>query len=109
MLKGELPKNEKHLVAPASVLIGVHVKYCRDEAANVLDLDDLGMQVYNGGGLMSQQGFLERLVRATTEKQPEVLEVAGRGGGTVSRLDGGLDGHMLASSAGKRVTGVSGG
>jgi hypothetical protein len=50
------PRNQKHLVAPASVVVGIHVKYWRDKGADVPDADGLGLQVYDGGGLMIQEG-----------------------------------------------------
>jgi len=104
--EGELPKNQKHLVAPASVVVGIHVKYWRDEGADFLDADSLGVQVYDGGGLMIQEGVLERLARATAAgKRPEVIELAGKGGDAVSRLDFAL---AATSSVGKHVTSMSG-
>jgi hypothetical protein len=106
-MEGELHKNQKHLVVPASVVVGIHVKYYSDEGADVLDVNGLGVQVYYGGGLMSQLGILERLARATVaRKQPKVVEVAGKGGGAIRGLAGSL---VLASGAGECVTGVSGG
>jgi hypothetical protein len=52
-------------------------------------------------------GILEWLARATVAgKRPKVVEVAGKGGGTVRGLDGGL---ALARDAGEHVMGVSGG
>ena len=62
VLKGKLASGEQKLVTPASVVIGVDVEGSRDQAPNVLDGDDLGMEVEDGGGLMQQHGAVKVVV-----------------------------------------------
>jgi len=93
--EGELLENQKHLVAPAGVIVGLHVENGGDEG--VLDTDGLGVEVDDGSGLVSQQGIPERLTRTT------IANIAGKGGGVVLVLDGGLGNFSLAGSASERA------
>lgn len=96
--EGELLENQKHLVAPAGVIVGLHVENGGDEG--VLDTDGLGVEVDDdGSGLVSQQGIPERLTRTT------IANVAGKGGGVVLVLDGGLGNFSLAGSVSERARG----
>jgi hypothetical protein len=50
--EGEFPKDLEHLAVPACVVVALHVEDGMDESMDVLDGDDLGMEVDDGGGLM---------------------------------------------------------
>jgi hypothetical protein len=96
-LEGELLENQKHLVELAGVVVGLHVENGWDEG--VLDTDGLGVEVDDGSGLVSQQGIPERLTRTT------IANIAGKGGGVVLVLDGGLGNFSLAGSVSERARG----
>lgn len=101
-LEGEFPKDMEHLVAPAGVVVALHVEDGVDESAYVLDGDGLGVEVDDGGGLVRQESILERLGRAT------VNTGADRGGSIILWLDSGIGHFPVASGSGERVMGVGG-
>ena len=100
--EGEFPKDLEHLVAPAGVVVALHVEDGVDESTDVLDGDGLGVEVDDGGGLVCQESVLERLGRATVDTD------ANRGGGIILWLDSGVGHFLRASGSGDRVMGVGG-
>ena len=52
-LQRVLADDEKDLISPAGVVVGVQIKDDMDEALNVIYADGLSMQVDQGGGFMS--------------------------------------------------------
>ena len=61
---GVLLEDEKDLMAPTGVIVGVSVEDGGDEVADVLHVDCLSVQIDDGNDLMDQQGIVKVLVRA---------------------------------------------
>ena len=54
-----MPRVSKELIAPATEVAGVDVEDDRDEAADVVDGDRLGVQIQEGSSLLKEHGGVE--------------------------------------------------
>jgi hypothetical protein len=101
VLKGILPYNEEELITPPIEVPGVEVEDHRDEVADVLDHDRLGVQVCDCSSLMKEQVEMQII---------GVMVVGGVVGECVLivRIRRSLSGRALLLSARKGIAGVGG-
>jgi hypothetical protein len=122
VLKGILPDNEEELITPPIEVPGVEVEDHRDEVADVLDRNRLGVEVYNSSSLMKEQvavqiigvvmvggvvGEFVLIVRIRRSRSSRALllsackGVAGAGGRGIAFLGGGF-GFLLGLSGARK-------